>query len=283
MGAGAPAPRPTSPNSGSVISASRAVSRALRSALRWSHIRTPSHRARCREPIRRQLDPRPQSPSGQCTGPALPSASPSPKWIHPSSPLAWPPPIVTSRWATLSPVRTSTHAPIASGLGPGCSSQARPNGPWAPVCGLAGAHVPPQAHVPSTVDLDEIEHAVEVQIDHAAPRPRIDCTMPAAPPLSRTSRLPLPSSRLFGSLRREVRLVSTLPLETNRSTNPSLFTSWNSACHAVDGSSRRPCTAVGGHAGRSAMSRSWAGGPAARVWSLLSPWLVRNTSGGRRR
>ena len=75
--------------------------------------------------------------------------------------------------------------------------------------------------------------------------------------------------------------ASTLPLATKRSSRPSLLTSANWACQAVDGSASPP---VNGRCAVTPSSRamsSYVGcaGPSASVCSLLSPWLVRYTSG----
>src|SRR3989454_4968443 len=64
----------------------------------------------------------PVSPPGHSTRTSAAFALPSPKWIQPSCPPAWPPPIVSSRRMVRSPTRTSTHAPIALAFGPPCAT-----------------------------------------------------------------------------------------------------------------------------------------------------------------
>ena len=59
--------------------------------------------------------------------------------------------------------------------------------------------------------------------------------------------------------------------------NPSLFTSVNWACHAVDGSGSPPITGWAGVTPRrSAMSRNvGCVGPRVSDWRVFGPWLVR--------
>src|SRR5665647_66517 len=62
-----------------------------------------------------------------------------------------------------------------------------------------------------------------------------------------------PSRRLLGSFWAKSGCAVTLPLEMNRSTKPSLLTSWNSGCQAVDGRTSPP---VNGCAAFTPRSRS---------------------------
>ena len=86
-------------------------------------------------------------------------AGPSPTCVQPSWPPMCPPPTTTSRRPmTVSPTRTSTSAPIASRLPPGCA-QPQPE-PVAHRRGRAGgarADVAPHAHRRAEVDLDEVQ------------------------------------------------------------------------------------------------------------------------------
>ena len=107
----------------------------------------------------------PSSPSGQRT---LTSDSivPKPKWLHPRTPPAWPPPTVTSRRCRCRPTRTSIQAPMASELGGSWRSRTA-NQP--PVGEATGANVAPEGHVLPTHHHHQVEQAVEVQIDHTRP------------------------------------------------------------------------------------------------------------------
>ena len=98
------------------------------------------------------------------------SAPPSPKWIQPSSPPAWPPPTVTSRSTIRSPSLTSIQAPIASGLGP--SLRRRTREPVAHRLRLSASPAPTLRHSGTfsrAVHLDQVEQAVEVEVDQRRP------------------------------------------------------------------------------------------------------------------
>jgi hypothetical protein len=191
--------------------------------------------------------PRPPSAAGW---PAAGSHGP------PSWPPTWPPPTTTSRSIVRSP-RTSTQAPTRRGWRPACSRPHRQ--PVAHRCRLVGrprADVAPHLDVLAAVDLDEVEQPVEVEVDQRRPaRARSGRCRP--PPRLDERAVGLAESRLLGSRRRGRAAASTLPLATKRSTKPSLLTSANSACQAVEGSARRrPVRPVGGHAAARGRCRS---------------------------
>ena len=197
------------------------------------------------ELVGRRVEPRPDG-RRRATGraPRRASAGPSPKWTQPSWPPAWPPPTVSSRRSVVSPTLTSIQAPIASRFGPGwVSRSAEPVARPAP-----DAAAPPstptfrQTRTGVVVeDLDEVGQAVEVEVGQGR---------------TAAARVVEDAGRLGDLDERAVRLAeeevatgrgsrspacwSTLPFETNRSMKPSLLTSWNSGCQAVDGSGSPP-------------------------------------------
>ena len=85
------------------------------------------------------------------------------------------------------------------------------------------------------VDDHQVEQPVEVEIGErrAARLPML--AMPALSPASVNLPSACCSSRLLGSFIAKSGISPTLPLATNRSTRPSLFTSSNCACQAVLG------------------------------------------------
>ena len=65
----------------------------------------------------------------------------------------------------MSPTRTSIHAPMASRFGPGWRSVTASQLPIGAGCAASpGAHVPPELHRGAVVHLDQVEHAVEVEV-----------------------------------------------------------------------------------------------------------------------
>ena len=110
----------------------------------------------------------PVSPSGHWTRTSASVASPSPVWSQPASPLAWPPPTVISLDVVRSSARTSSHAPTASTLGAGCSqAHGEPVPGRNGTVGVAPPDVPPHLHGLAPVHHDEVEHPVQVEIDHS--------------------------------------------------------------------------------------------------------------------
>ena len=67
------------------------------------------------------------------------------------------------------------------------------------------------------------------------PRPRRKLATPDTLPASKKLPSGWPSSRLLGSWMAKSGMVETLPLTMKRSLQPSLFTSANCACQAVEG------------------------------------------------
>ena len=216
------------------------------------------------------------------TGPGRwrPARRPSPTWIQPSCPPTWPPPIVISRRIVGRRPgprsRRRSHRGSARAGSRGAPSQ------WPIAVGVAASpapDVPPQLDRIAVVDLDQVEQPVEVEVGQrsAAALGEARGSRPRRPP-RRTSRPAGRGTGCSGPSWRSRAAASTLPLDTNRSMNPSLLTSWNSGCQAVDGSVSPP---VNGSRGvdaaleRRCRDRSACVGPAVSVWSRLSPWLVR--------
>ncbi len=172
---------------------------------------------------------------------------------------------------------------MASGFGAGWSSWTSIQ--WPIASGCAASPPPTLRHTVdrrTPVDDDDVEQAVEVEVDDGRASRALEARrcQPTRPP-RRTSRPPDRSAGCWGrrSPARPVRRRS--PSSRTGRRWPSLFTSANSGCHAVEGSTSSP---VYGRCAvtptSSAMSRySGRSPPESSVWSLLSPWLVRNTSG----
>ena len=119
-----------------------------------------------------------------------------------AAPLACPPPTVTSRWTIRSPTRTSTHGAdrVAVRRPAGSSSTADPVAHRRRRLGRARPDVAPHADVLATDDHDEVQQAVEVEVDQrraAGPREIDDARPPRRP--RRTCRPAWPSNRLLGS------------------------------------------------------------------------------------
>ena len=171
----------------------------------------------------------------------------------------------------------SIQAPIASRFGPAWSSR---NATQCPIgSGSSGVPEPTLRHTWTGSRRghdDEVEQAVEVQVDERRSRPR-------AKPRSRRRRgldkcRPVAEEQVARVLRRVGRpWPPTLPFATKRSTNEPFFTSANSGCQPVEGSvvSSRERAGRRHAASRRCPVRGRPSSGSARVWSLLSAWLVR--------
>ena len=192
-----------------------------------------------------------------------------------------PPAVISCRW-TASPAFTSTIAPIASRLAPACrrrSDSQLPIGAGDPAVPAPTLRQTRTGSPRFTSTRSGSPSRLRSASD--APLARAKFRIPADSAPSTNDPSGWPRSRLLGSRLAWSGIALTLPLDTNRSMNPSLLTSPNSGCQAVEGSASPPvngCAAATPR--RSAMSRymGWSG-PDSSVWSLLSPWLVRYTSG----
>ena len=143
------------------------------------------------------------------------------------------------RW-TRSPTRTSIQAPIASRFGTRLR-RARTASQCAHRLGTRAVACEPTLRHSSTglatVHLHEVEQPVEVEVDERrAPSPRSKSTIPAASAACDERAVGLTEEQVARVARRRTpSWASTLPFETKRSTKPSLLTSANSGCHAVEG------------------------------------------------
>ena len=173
-------------------------------------------------------------PSGHVTVMPTACAAPKPKWIHPFAPLPWPPPTVTSRLHVRSPLRISIQAPIPFRFGPDCSRR---------TC----SHLPAVSLRLWKISTGELRLTTtrssrpsRSRSTSAAPRPFAMLAMPAS--TERSTKCPSgpPISKLLGSCTAPSGIASTLPLAIKRSMRPSLSTSPNSGCQAVDGRSSSP-------------------------------------------
>ena len=241
-------------------------------------------RARCGRTCRRRPSSTGRSRRrATARGPRPRSASPRPRWIQPSWPLAWPPPTVTSWTVVRSPTRVSSHAPMASTLGAGWRRRTAAHEPIG-----AGRSPSPRADVApelgrrGAVDDDEVEQPVEVEVDDGrAARPLV-----AHDP----RRLGALHERAVGLPDQQVvRIAGGVPL---LGLDVALGDEQVGHAVVVDVGElvvprrRRQDVAAGERAvGRDAARRarcprrSVRSPSPASVCSLLSPWLVRNTSG----
>ena len=251
-------------------SASRACRASRSSARRCLRESTGSARARAaldrheRDRRRRGIHG-PTSPSGHCT---RTSASVGRRRARSGSsraaPLACPPPTVTSRWTVA--VADADLDPRADGVevrrrlveaGP------RASGPSAPASSASPA--PTFRHscdVHAADDLDEVEQAVEVEVDERGAAGPVEVDDPGLPRRPRrTCRRPGRSAGCSGPSWRSRPAPRRCPCETNRSMKPSLLTSSNSGCQAVDGSTSPPVN------GRCAVDAALAGAMSSYVGS----------------
>ena len=176
-----------------------------------------------------------------------PSAG-SPTWSGPSAPLAWPPPTVTSRVCTgppSPPVRTSTIAPIASGFVPAWWSGATIQRPSS-----AGAlAVPPPTLRQTLTGFVRNTSTMSsrpswLRSTTAAPRPRSNWSSPAAFVASLNVPSGCWSSSCDGSFARTRPAAPRCPWSGTGPRAPSLLTSSNAGCQAVDGNGSPPLTGL---------------------------------------
>ena len=216
---------------------------------RTSLVRAVGRSRRSRRPRTARHGRHAGSPSGHVTRTSAAVAGPSPTWMRPER--AADVPAADHQLAAQHGLADPDldHGPDGVPVGARLARGGRPaSAPWARAPSAVPApDVAPDPDRRAEVGLNEVRQAVEVEVrQRRAPAPR------------RSSRTP---GRLGGLDERPVGLAEEqvrsgrgsrtpgsalmLPLDTNRSTKPSLLTSSNSGCQAVDGSASPPVNGAG--------------------------------------